>query len=225
MGLSNYLPTSAIARPGVCTSSTRPASPYEGQVIYETDTDKTLVWNGSAWVFLSTSTANPVGLEHITTSTFSAASSPVGINGCFTSSYNHYRLMLSIATSATTDIRWRLRSGTNTQEAGSVYDRYGFYWNQNTPAAANSSAANQTSGYLADTYLGASDRAVSTIEMFNPNNAVYTNAMIQAWGTNTGYMYFYNTRIETTTQYTGFELSCDSGTLTGNISVYGYRNS
>jgi len=37
-------------RPGVCTSSTRPTAPYEGQQIYETDTDKTLFWNGSAWV-------------------------------------------------------------------------------------------------------------------------------------------------------------------------------
>ena len=36
-------------RPGVCTSSTRPTAPYEGQQIYETDTDKTLVWTGSAW--------------------------------------------------------------------------------------------------------------------------------------------------------------------------------
>jgi hypothetical protein len=49
MGLSNYLPSSRIAQPGVCTSSTRPASPFEGQVIYETDTDRVLVWNGSAW--------------------------------------------------------------------------------------------------------------------------------------------------------------------------------
>jgi hypothetical protein len=36
-------------RPGVCTSTTRPTAPYEGQTIYETDTDKVLVWNGSAW--------------------------------------------------------------------------------------------------------------------------------------------------------------------------------
>ncbi len=49
MPISNYVPTSAIARPGVCTSTTRPASPYEGQVIYETDTDKILVWRGAAW--------------------------------------------------------------------------------------------------------------------------------------------------------------------------------
>ena len=34
----------------VCTSSTRPASPDEGTMIYESDTDKVYVWNGSAWV-------------------------------------------------------------------------------------------------------------------------------------------------------------------------------
>jgi hypothetical protein len=49
MGLSNYLPSSRLIKPGVCTSTTRPASPFEGQVIYETDTDKMLVYNGSAW--------------------------------------------------------------------------------------------------------------------------------------------------------------------------------
>ncbi len=49
MGISNYIPNSSLAKPGVCTSSTRPASPYEGQYIHETDTDKLLFWNGSAW--------------------------------------------------------------------------------------------------------------------------------------------------------------------------------
>jgi len=49
MPISNYVPTSAISRAGVCTSTTRPASPYEGQYIYETDTDKTLFWDGSSW--------------------------------------------------------------------------------------------------------------------------------------------------------------------------------
>lgn len=50
MGISQQLGASSIIKPGVCTSSTRPASPYEGQAIYETDTDKVLVYNGTAWV-------------------------------------------------------------------------------------------------------------------------------------------------------------------------------
>lgn len=48
-------------RPGVCTSSTRPTAPYEGQQIYETDTDKLLVWNGSAWLYLSTPQTTEIG--------------------------------------------------------------------------------------------------------------------------------------------------------------------
>lgn len=34
----------------ICTSSTRPASPFVGQSIYETDTSLSLTWSGSAWV-------------------------------------------------------------------------------------------------------------------------------------------------------------------------------
>lgn len=56
MGLSNYLPSSRIAQPGVCTSTTRPASPFEGQVIYETDTDMVAVYNGSAWRYIAATT-------------------------------------------------------------------------------------------------------------------------------------------------------------------------
>jgi hypothetical protein len=33
----------------VCSSTTRPSSPFEGQQIYETDSNKTLVYNGSSW--------------------------------------------------------------------------------------------------------------------------------------------------------------------------------
>lgn len=51
MGLKMAVPNS-LARPGVCTSLTRPVNPFEGQVIYETDTNDTLVWTGSAWLNL-----------------------------------------------------------------------------------------------------------------------------------------------------------------------------
>ena len=49
MGITQQSAAARLIQPGVCTSTTRPASPFEGQYIYETDTDKTLFWNGSAW--------------------------------------------------------------------------------------------------------------------------------------------------------------------------------
>lgn len=43
----------ANAGPGggatICTSSTRPAAPTNGQIIFETDTGDTLVWDGDSW--------------------------------------------------------------------------------------------------------------------------------------------------------------------------------
>jgi hypothetical protein len=54
MPLSSVVGAQSIVRPGVCTSSTRPASPYDGQVIYETDTDKIRIWDSSAWSTIDT---------------------------------------------------------------------------------------------------------------------------------------------------------------------------
>ena len=63
MPLSSVVGAQSIVKPGVCTSSTRPASPYDGQMIYETDTDATRVWNGSAWVgATNTASLNGVGV-------------------------------------------------------------------------------------------------------------------------------------------------------------------
>lgn len=45
--------TSQGIRPGVCTSSNRPANPYDGMMIYETDTNLVRIWNGTAWKTLA----------------------------------------------------------------------------------------------------------------------------------------------------------------------------
>jgi hypothetical protein len=51
----------------IVTSATRPASPWAGQIIYETDTESTFVWTGSAWIAsgggasVTVATTAPVG--------------------------------------------------------------------------------------------------------------------------------------------------------------------
>ena len=55
MAISN---NSTGLRTGVCTSSSRPTTPYNGQTIYETDTNRTLAWNGSAWIITNSPYTN-----------------------------------------------------------------------------------------------------------------------------------------------------------------------
>ena len=62
MPFSSVLGASSAIRPGVCTSLTRPAVPYEGQLIYETDTDRIAVYSGSAWGYLTNATDDQVVL-------------------------------------------------------------------------------------------------------------------------------------------------------------------
>ena len=45
--------TTGGLRTGVCLSTDRPQNPYNGQVVYETDTNRTLVWDNSAWVVIN----------------------------------------------------------------------------------------------------------------------------------------------------------------------------
>ena len=50
MPLSTVLGAQSLIKPGVCTTATRPSSPYTGQMIYDTTVATTLVWNGTAWI-------------------------------------------------------------------------------------------------------------------------------------------------------------------------------
>ena len=52
----------------ICTSSTRPASPFVGQQIYETDTSKSLIYNGTAWVSPQAQTVPPMVMARRTSS-------------------------------------------------------------------------------------------------------------------------------------------------------------
>lgn len=53
MSISSYSNPTVSSIIIICTSSTRPSSPVDGQTIYETDTDIMRVWNGTTWDLVS----------------------------------------------------------------------------------------------------------------------------------------------------------------------------
>lgn len=58
-------------RAGICTSTTRPTSPYTGQLVFETDTFAMKFWTGSAW---QGAVSAPAG----TVNTYAGSTAPSG---------------------------------------------------------------------------------------------------------------------------------------------------
>jgi hypothetical protein len=212
-------------KPGVCTSTTRPASPYNGQVIYETDTDKTLVYNGTGWVFLSTSTANPVGLVYITQATPSAVSS-VSINNCFTSAYENYRIVVNISSWAVADgnIGLRLRAGGTDTTTNYLSQRHGGV----SGTSFGSANVLGTDEMYFGSYISAAPRGCfAAHDILAPQitsqtvmrgslgwlDAVNGNSVATVWNAQTS-----------ATSYDGFTL-IGTQSFTGTVRVYGYLNS
>jgi hypothetical protein len=170
---------------------------------------------------LTAAAMDSIGLWKVAETTFTASALPF-INGCFSSNYENYLVLMNISTSATTNVRFRFRFGTSTTETGSVYDRFGFTQNGATITSGNS--AGEGAGYFLSTTSGATEMAPVFFEVFSPNKAVKTVVQPRAWNTASGASHFLVTRMDNTTQYTGIQIAPDSGTLTGAMRVYGYRD-
>jgi hypothetical protein len=231
MGLSNYLPSSRISQSGVCTSSTRPASPYEGQVIYETDTDRVLVWNASAWVMPNSTTANPPGLELVHTGSFTNATEYIPPSEVFSTNYNHYQIKLTIDSfnnTGVTYLQMRNSGGTSTTE----YRWAGYQSYSDSSIGANIfSGGAVTTGFLMqslDFDNAVHDGISTTMELMNVSRPIYTTASGITYAAINPQYYarFLFQKHQVNTAWTNFRLNFvgTSFNCTGTVSLYGYRN-
>jgi hypothetical protein len=101
MSVSNL---STGLRPGVCTSTTRPTAPYEGQMIYETDTDMVAIWNGTAWRYISATTPTNgtvlqtvVGTNSTTTTNNSSTYVDTGLSATITPKSTSSKVLILIS--------------------------------------------------------------------------------------------------------------------------------
>jgi hypothetical protein len=203
------------------------------------------VWSGSAWVSVATEVEslagfatqsyadNTPGMKLVVptsvavgsgsgsvatqgTVTFSGASS-VSINGCFTSTYDNYMILIDSTfgtTSGTMQARMRL-SGTDNSE--SLYVRQ-FMRGTSTSVATNTDTKTFFDcGDLSNTY-----RTKFKLELNQPAAAVVTTA--QSNGSHAGYI---NTTFlvhNKSVAYDGITIYPDTSTLTGTVRIYGMKN-
>ena len=218
MPLSSVVGAQSIVKPGVCTSSTRPASPYDGQMIYETDTNRVLVYDNTAWVMVADAT-QPPGLQLVKTQTVGSAVTSVEVTGAFSADFQSYKIIYTNgACSGSGPINFRLGSSTTTYFSAAAYTIY-------SNGAFGSVYNNNTGGFWY--YAGAGNQDVGVtlnIDVHNPFDSTrYTSFggpfMVTDVAGSVGGVH------KTNASYSAFTLLVGTGTITGGtIRVYGYRN-
>lgn len=217
MGISSAMGPDAL-RAGVCTSTTRPASPFEGQMIYETDTNRVLVWDNSAWVMIA-DTDQPPSLQLIKTQTVGSSVASVQLTSVFGADFESYRITINnVQGSAGADLRLTFGNATS----GYYYGGYKVTYGGSGSVVNGSNAAFIVIGHTEAS--GSGGEQGLAVDVFNPNLTVRTSIFSGGFGGGTGS--FVGGMAADNTQYTSFTITPSTGTLTGGaIRVYGYRNS
>jgi hypothetical protein len=222
---------------GVYTNeSTRSAAiptPTTGMVTYVGDTGtespasnipQIQAYTGAAW-------QNMDGLTQVANVSFSGAST-ITLDNVFTSSYLNYRVMFEASPSTNTNrvIGWNFRTTVPATFNSALY--------QTLTDGAQPAGGTTRSGYFYgafnQTQLNVIDNAYYTgehcsfqVDVIRPMSATTSKAISGSFmggtGTNLA-MGAFNGVASTTTAMSGFILNCSSGTLTGTVRVYGYRN-
>jgi hypothetical protein len=205
-------------RPGVCTSSNRPATPFEGQMIYETDTDLTYIYGGSAWQQVSGGTAvGNSGLVYITSATVGTGVTSVTVSNCFSATYDNYQIRLSGGTQSADDaIALKLGSSVTGYYGVLIYGAVGGV-TANIATQNNAAICNWVGGG------SAGQQSFVSVDLFDPFKSAYTKIRNGGYqnGLNYGTM---QAEHRVATPYDVFTLSIGTGTLTGGtVTVYGYR--
>lgn len=217
MGITQQSAAARLVQPGVCTSSTRPASPFEGQAIFETDTNRMLFWDNSAWVMV-VDTDTPPGLQLVKAQTVGSGVASVTVNDAFSSEFENYRITWSGGTeSASSDVYLQI-GGSTTGYYGILI--YGLT-NQTTSQMATNNNNNR-----ADWIGGAQANQAGhvSVDLIGPNLTSYTKIRNGSYQSDVAFG-AYNGEHRVATSYTSFLLGVASGTMTGGtIRVYGYRN-
>jgi hypothetical protein len=166
------------------------------------------------------------GLTLITAQTFTTASS-INVNNCFSSTYQNYVVQIVVSnTSAASDAFMRLRA-SGTDASGNDY-KWAALFNHSVTSTASGAASNSASAW-SDYFIGydSSGKVALTATVFRPYEAASTFITSQAVSSPlNAYMYNYaRSGVHSLTNaYDGFSLTVNSGTITGNLRVYGLAN-
>lgn len=150
--------------------------------------------------------------------TFSGASS-VSLNGCFTSTYANYKVIVNVKTSTTASVFGRMRASGSDVSANYRNQRL---WSYSTTTGSSSSTTD--TGINGNFNVQpATEFGDFNMEITSPNIAE-TTRILSIWTCNNAQeTNIINSALANTTQYDGISIITSSGTITGTVTVYGYN--
>ena len=161
------------------------------------------------------------GMVLLNTTSFSGVSSQAIPTASFSASYQNYRIVLDFTGTLNHDLNMRLRL-TTTDDSSSQYQRQEL--KSGTTSTISSRATSATS-YRLGQYNG-TDRANVLLDILNPFLARVTgiNAFsVNGYASTTPDIVITGGGHNVATSFDGLNFIPSTGTITGNVSVYGYN--
>jgi hypothetical protein len=146
------------------------------------------------------------------------SASAISLNGCFVSAYDNYRIVINYGGSVGTTARMKMRA-SNADESTSGY--YTQSWTVSSGSGTGALEGPVTTGFLIGNHT--STNHLSVFDIAYPQNASQ-NVTFYGSRVYSADMQLKSSILTTTVSYDGLTLIPASGTLTGTIRVYGYRN-
>jgi len=172
---------------------------------------------------LKWATPSSGALTLITTNSFSG-SSAVTVDNVFSSTYDNYLLLFTIDSASTNSTYNAIYLRAAGADVVTNYETQRIRSDSSTTTVTgDNDPVGNDEMYIGDNNTAENGSSVTTMNLYSPNRARYTCAqthLTSNWGNwLTGNISMWQ---KTTTQFTGFKLAVSSGTITGNVSVYGY---
>jgi hypothetical protein len=149
-----------------------------------------------------------------------AAASTASVNGVFTTLYKNYKVLINVSNSSQVTLSYNFRvSGSDNGTANYSQQRL----IADSTSVSGVRATGQTSGLLGQLVL--SDFSFFDCTMFQPFEATKTGLIVHN-DSFVGGAYITNLagQFGAATSFDGFTIFPASGTITGTMSVYGYRS-
>jgi hypothetical protein len=162
------------------------------------------------------------GLTLITKSPFTTVSSH-SVDNCFTSTYANYKVLIKWSAQSADNVDLTLRLRASGSDTSTNYNCQRLFAYATTVTTDTDPSGND------DWIAGVADKdfaAVQFLEMeiASPQVATTTSMVLRQYGyTTEQFLHFVGGRQNSSTQFDGFKVLANTGTMSGTVWVYGYQ--